>query len=190
MNSQDVWASGDSYEPYVGRWSRLVAQEFLKWLDIPVNSQWLDVGCGTGALSQTILTVCNPQKVKGVDRSEGYVAYVRNKVNDPRAEFEVGDAQAIPVESNMYDVAVSGLVLNFIPLPEKMIAEMMRAVTPGGTVALYVWDYADKMELMRYFWDAAQTLNPAAHDLDEARRFYLQSAFFERTIPEGWLETS
>ncbi|MEP6895294.1 MAG: class I SAM-dependent methyltransferase, partial [Chloroflexota bacterium] len=171
MNKTYNWASGDLYEPYVGRWSRLVAQEFLKWLDIPVNSQWLDVGCGTGALSQTILTVCNPQKVKGVDRSEGYVAYVRSKVNDPRAEFEVGDAQTIPVESNSFDAAVSGLVLNFVSQPEKMVAEMMRAVTQGGTVALYVWDYADKMELMRYFWDAAQAVNPAAHDLDEARRF-------------------
>ena len=84
MNTYNVWASGDAYEPYIGRWSRLVAQEFFKWLNVPINSQWLDVGCGTGALSQTILNVCNPKKIKGIDRSDGYAAYARAKVNDPR----------------------------------------------------------------------------------------------------------
>jgi SAM-dependent methyltransferase len=171
MNNQDVWASGDSYEPYVGRWSRLVAQEFLKWLDVPTQRRWLDIGCGTGALSQTILASCNPTTIKGIDRSDGFVAYARAKVNDPRAEFEVGDAQSLPVESNRYDVAVSGLVLNFVPQPEKMVAEMVRVVTRDGMVALYVWDYAGKMQLMRHFWNAAIALNPAAHDLDEGRRF-------------------
>lgn len=45
---KDVWASGDAYEPYLGRWSRLVAREFLNWLDVPANGEWLDVGSGTG----------------------------------------------------------------------------------------------------------------------------------------------
>jgi SAM-dependent methyltransferase len=171
MDKKDVWASGDSYEPYVGRWSRLVAKEFLKWLDVPTQKRWLDVGCGTGALSQTILATCDPTTIRGIDRSDGFVAYAREKVNDPRAEFEVGDAQSLPGESNRYDVAVSGLVLNFVPQPEKMVAEMARAVTQNGLVALYVWDYAGKMQLMRHFWNAATALDPAAHDLDEGRRF-------------------
>jgi hypothetical protein len=47
----------------------------------------------------------------------------------------------------------------------------MRAVRPNGIVALYVWDYAEKMELIRYFWDAAAALNPSAHVLDEGVRF-------------------
>jgi ubiquinone/menaquinone biosynthesis C-methylase UbiE len=171
MTNKDNWASGDLYEPYVGRWSRLVAQEFLKWLDRPFGGHWLDVGCGTGALSQTILNACNPQTVKGIDRSDGFVAYARNKVSDPRAAFEVGDAQALPVDSNVYDAAVSGLVLNFVPQPEKMISEMARTVKDDGVVAVYVWDYGDKMQLMRYFWDAAIALDPAVADLDESPRF-------------------
>jgi SAM-dependent methyltransferase len=168
---REVWASGDFYEPYVGRWSRLVAQEFIRWLDVPEDSQWLDVGCGTGALSQTILDLANPQKVKGIDRSEGFIEYARSKVSDPRATFETGDAQALPVESGTYDATVSGLVLNFVPLPSQMIAEMARAVRKGGVIALYVWDYAGKMQLMRHFWNAAAALNPAARDLDEGLRF-------------------
>ena len=171
MNRRDNWAAGDLYEPYVGRWSRLVAQEFLKWIDVPTRHQWLDVGCGTGALSQTILNAYDPQFVKGIDRSDGFVAYARDNVNDPRVTFEVGDAQSLPVDSGIYDSTVSGLVLNFVPQPEKMISEMARAVKELGVVAVYVWDYADKMQLMRYFWDAAIALDPAVADLDESPRF-------------------
>src|SRR5574341_67629 len=171
MKNQEVWASGDAYEPYVGRWSRLVAREFIQWLDLPFQKHWLDVGCGTGALSQAVLAAANPVRIKGVDRSEGFVLHAREKVKDRRAEFQVGDAQGLPVEDEAFDAAVSGLVLNFVPEPEKMVSEMKRAVCTGGTVALYVWDYAGKMQLMRHFWNAATALDPAARDLDEGRRF-------------------
>jgi SAM-dependent methyltransferase len=169
----DVWASGDAYEQYVGRWSRLVAKEFIRWLAIPEDRQWLDVGCGTGALSQTILNLAHPEKVKGVDRSEQFIATARGRVNHPNAEFVTGDAQALPVESETYAAAVSGLVLNFVPQPERMAAEMARAVRKNGTVALYVWDYAGRMQFMRHFWNAAAELDHAAYDLDEGRRFPL-----------------
>jgi len=182
MNRHDNWAAGALYEPYVGRWSRLVAQEFLKWIAVPIRCQWLDVGCGTGALSQTILNTCDPQIVKGIDRSDGFVAYARDKVNDPRVIFEVGDAQALPVDSDVYDAAVSGLVLNFVPQPEMMISEMVRAVKELGVVAVYVWDYADKMQLMRYFWDAAIALDAAVADLDESPRFPICNPYALREL--------
>jgi SAM-dependent methyltransferase len=169
--SKEVWASGDSYEPYVGRWSRLVAREFIRWLALRENCQWLDVGCGTGALSQAILEVANPQRLKGIDRSESYAEFARSRVNDPRAEFEVGHAQALPFESEIFDAAVSGLVLNFVPQPSQMVAEMARVVHGGGVVALYVWDYAGKMQMLRHFWNAVTALDVTARDLDEGKRF-------------------
>lgn len=175
MGNQDAlkesWASGDSYEPYVGRWSRLVAQEFVPWLAVPEGSSWLDVGCGTGALSQTILNIANAKSVKGIDRSPDFVDFVQRNVEDPRAEFEEGNAQKLPLADSSCDAAVSGLVLNFVPRPEQMVAEMRRVVREGGTVALYVWDYAGKMQFMRHFWNAASALDPSARDLDEGRRF-------------------
>ncbi len=169
----DTWASGDAYEPYVGRWSRLVARDFLKWLAIAPGSHWLDVGCGTGALSQTILHETAPDRIKGIDLSAGYIACALEQVQDERVSFEVGDAQALPGDVAHYDVAVSGLVLNFIPQPAKAVTEMARVVKPGGSVAVYVWDYASKMQLMRHFWNAATALDPDAFDLDEGRRFPL-----------------
>jgi SAM-dependent methyltransferase len=168
-----VWASGAAYEPYVGRWSRLVAPEFLSWLAVPPGGRWLDVGCGTGALSATILEHAAPREVVGIDPSPGYVAYAREHVPDARTRFEVGDAQALPYEEGWFDAVVSGLVLNFVPDPKRALAEMTRVTHSGGTVAAYVWDYAGEMQLMRHFWDAAVALDPAACQLDEGRRFPL-----------------
>lgn len=166
-----IWASGSPYELYVGRWSRLVAREFLAWLNVPTGSRWLDVGCGTGALSQTTLREADPTEVTGVDQSEGFVGHAREQVKDERVAFEVADAQHLPFEDARFDAVVSGLVLNFIPSPEQALAEMARVVRPDGTVAAYVWDYADGMQLMRHFWDAAMALDPDAQSLDEGPRF-------------------
>ena len=170
---KDVWAAGDLYEPYVGRWSRRVAREFLNWLAVPERKDWLDLGCGTGALTQTIVEQANPNSVIGLDSSPGYIEYAKARSPSACASFEVGDAHSLPVETASRDAAVAGLVLNFVPQPQRAVAEMARVVRPGCIVAAYVWDYAAKMELMRYFWDAAVALDPAAKELDEGRRFPL-----------------
>jgi len=174
----DVWAAGNLYEPFVGRWSRRVAREFLVWLSVPTGRDWLDVGCGTGALTQTILDLAAPRSVSAVDPSPGFVEYARAHVTDagvgapgPRATFAVGDAESLPTATGTIDAAISGLVLNFVPEPARGVAEMARATRSGGQVAAYVWDYAGKMELLRVFWDAAAELDPTALALDEGRRF-------------------
>ncbi|HWX48561.1 MAG TPA: methyltransferase domain-containing protein [Roseomonas sp.] len=169
-----LWAAGEAYEPYVGRWSRLVAAEFLGRLGLPPGGRWLDIGCGTGALSGAILARCEPASVLGVDPSEGFLAHARRHLTDARARFCRGEAQALPVADKAFDAVVSGLVLNFVPDQPKAVAEMRRAARPGGRVAVYVWDYADGMQMMRRFWDAAAALDPeGAGGRDEALRFAL-----------------
>ena len=165
------WAVGAAYESYVGRWSRLVARELLRWLCVPAGARWLDVGCGTGTLAQAVLAQAAPSGVVGVDRSSGFAAHARASTADDRVVFQVADARALPVADGGFDAVVSGLVLNFVPEPERMVAEMARAARPGSVVALYVWDYAGGMELMRRFWDAAKALDPRAAALDEGVRF-------------------
>lgn len=163
------WWSGDLYEPYVGRWSRLVAREFLAWLDAPAGLAWLDVGCGTGALAEAVLASANPGRVAGVDPSAGFLDFAGQRLGG-RVELMQGDAQDLPVASGEFDRVVSGLMLNFVPDQVRAAAEMRRAARPGGEVALYVWDYAGRMELMRHFWDAAAALDPRAAEFDEGRR--------------------
>jgi len=168
---KDVWASGDAYEPYVGRWSRLIARQFLAWLGVPPDKTWLDVGCGTGALSQVILDTASPRNVLGVDPSDGFVSFARHKVTDPRAKFQVGDAQKLPLADSSLDAALAGLVINFIPDQAKAVREMTRVTRSGGIVAAYVWDYSGEMQMMRRFWDEAVALDSNATPLDEVADF-------------------
>ena len=167
----DRWERGSPYERYIGRWSRPVAAAFVDWLAVGRGHDWVDVGCGTGALSAAILAGAAPASVVGIDPSADFVAGAAARVADRRARFTLGAAGAIPLETAAADVVVSGLVLNFIPDPGAALAEMLRVVRPGGVVAGYVWDYADGMELIRRFWDAAIELDPTARELDEGVRF-------------------
>jgi SAM-dependent methyltransferase len=169
----DHWDEGNPYERYVGRWSRLTAQEFLAWLAVPAAARWLDVGCGTGALSHTIVAQSAPVAVIGLDPSESYIAHAREQTVDDRATFVVGDARGLPFDEGAFDAVVSGLALNFVPAPVRAVEEMRRVARVGAVVAAYVWDYAGQMQLMRAFWDAATALDPAAVELDEGQRFPL-----------------
>jgi SAM-dependent methyltransferase len=168
----DAWKAGDSYDAYMGRWSRRIAPPFLDWLGAPDGREWLEIGCGTGALSAAILARCHPNSLISVDPSGDFLAKARANVTDARAEFRAGDAQALPMDAASRDVTVSALVLNFVPDREKAIAEMKRVTRAGGIVAFYVWDYpGGGLEFLRAFWDAAAALDPAARDLSEDRRF-------------------
>jgi SAM-dependent methyltransferase len=168
----DTWERGSPYEQYVGRWSRRVAPLFLSWLGVPAGRRWLDVGCGTGALCAAILDHCSPASVAGVEPSEGFLKSAKENLAG-RAALHQGSATAIPLGDGSVDATVCGLVLNFVPDPLAGLAEMARVTRKGGTIAAYVWDYAGKMELMRYFWDAAVELDASAAKLDEGPRFPL-----------------
>lgn len=168
----DTWERGSPYEQYVGRWSRRVAPLFTSWLQIPAGRSWLDVGCGTGALCATIVDNCSPSSVAGVEPSDGFLETAQENLAG-RASIQQGTASAIPLGDASVDVVVSGLVLNFIPDLQAALAEMARVTRSGGTLGAYVWDYAGKMELMRYFWDATVELDPGAASLDEGVRFPL-----------------
>ncbi|MBA3449206.1 MAG: class I SAM-dependent methyltransferase [Pseudaminobacter sp.] len=168
----DAWQAGDSYDSYMGRWSRQIAPHFLDWLDAPDGLDWLEVGCGTGALSAAILTQCDPSSLISIDPSEGFLAKARATIPDRCVEFQLGDAQALSLEPASRDVVVSALTLNFVPDKEKALAEMKRVARVGGTVGFYVWDYpGGGVEFMRAFWNAATALDPTAVDLTEDRRF-------------------
>jgi SAM-dependent methyltransferase len=168
----DRWSDAEAYRRYVGRWSALVAREFVAWLDIPTGTIWLDVGSGAGDVTNAVLDTAAPASVRGVDLSAAYVEYARQRIADERASFGVEDAAQLAGEADgAYDAVVSGLVLNFVPERESAASAMARVAMPGGTVAAYVWDYAGKMELMRHFWDAAVELFPESADLDEGARF-------------------
>jgi SAM-dependent methyltransferase len=170
-----VWGNTATYEAYMGRWSRPVAEAALAWLGLPPGLTWLDVGCGTGALTEAILEAAGPRQVLGVDPSAEFIATATEQITDPqvRCKFAIGDACALPVPSDAYDVVIAGLVLHFVPDSQLAIREMVRAARRGGTVAAYIWDFAGERQFTRYFWRAAMALDPAATAQDPNRQFSL-----------------
>jgi SAM-dependent methyltransferase len=130
------------------------------------------VGCGTGALCAAIVDHCSPSSVAGVEPSAGFLKTAKENLAG-RVALRQGSATTIPLGDASVDVVVSGLVLNFVPDQRAALLEMARVTGKGGTIAAYVWDYAGKMELMRFFWDAAVELDPDAAKMDEGVRFPL-----------------
>ena len=168
----DAWRSGGAYERYMGRWSRQLAPRFLQWLDAPPAQRWLDLGCGTGALGAAIVEHAAPRMLTGVDPSAGFLDAARDRL-PADVVLRQGSADAIPLDSAAVDMTVSGLVLNFVPDAVAALREMARVTVSGGTVAVYVWDYAQKMEMIRRYWDAAAQIDPAAGGLHQGERFPL-----------------
>jgi len=169
--ASDRWAVGDAYEAYMGRWSRLAAREFLVWLDADPGGSWLEIGCGTGALTSSICALCSPASIVACDPSASFVEHVRASVADASVSAVVAGAESLPSHPDGFDVVVSGLVLNFIPEPGRALTAMCERCRPGGVVGAYLWDYAGGVDLLRHFWAEAVACDPAATDHDEERRF-------------------
>jgi SAM-dependent methyltransferase len=169
----ESWTAGEPYERYVGRWSRMVAARFLPWLGVAAQTRWGDVGCGTGTLIETLLRQHDPASVAGLDRSAGYVAHARTRLQGARVGLAIGDAAALPWKDHVFDATVCGLLLNFLLEADLAVREMARVTMPGGVVAAYVWDYSRGMEMMRHFWDTAAALRAETAAFDQGERFPL-----------------
>ena len=170
-SSTDGWEAGQTYDDFMGRWSRPLAIEFLRWLQPEPGWHWLDVGSGTGALAAAICRAADPATVLGCDPSAPFVESATRSVDDSRASFVVAGAGSLPHRNGGYDAVVSGLALNFFPDAGSAIKEQLDAVRSGGVVGAYVWDYSEGMEFLRCFWDAAIAVVPGAERMDEGERF-------------------
>jgi len=134
-----------AYERFMGRWSRAVAPVFLGWLGARPRATWLDVGCGTGVLAETLLELCAPASVAAVDPAAAQVKAAARGPAAGRATFQVADARRLPFPDASFDVVASALVINFIPDRAPALAEMRRVARAGGLVAGYVWDFAEEL---------------------------------------------
>lgn len=171
----DQWAAGSSYEDFMGRWSRQLAPAFLSWLQIPPGTHWLDVGCGTGALTDAICAFADPASVVGCDPAAAFIEFAQAHSSDRRQTFVMADSSNLPCRPGGYGCVTSLLSLNFMPDPAGAIRDMRAVAAKHATLAACVWDYAEGMQYLRLFWDAAATQDPAAATLDEGKRFPLCS---------------
>lgn len=161
-----IWNDGHAYEAYVGRWSRPTAIAFLDWLGVRRDATWLDVGCGTGALTQAILKGFTPRHIDASDLSKAFLDVAIQTIHDGRVTFALANACDLPNASDAYDAVVCGLIINAVPDQPKALSEFVRCAKPGGSVGLYVWDFDGEMQMLRYFWESANMLDPPT-DVDD-----------------------
>jgi SAM-dependent methyltransferase len=166
-------SADEAYGWRVGRWSRQVGRSFIKWLGRPSGLRWLEIGCGTGALSAAILETARPSALVGIDPSDNDIGLARKKLRGTRAEFHQANAEALPFSAGAFDVVASGLVLNFLSDADLAMREMQRVAVPGGCIAGYVWDFGGEMQVVRRFWDAAIAVDGGAAQADQAVVFPL-----------------
>jgi SAM-dependent methyltransferase len=169
--NRDHWSAATSYEDYMGRWSRQLAPGFLSWLRLPRDTHWLDVGCGTGALTEAICKYAAPASVTACDPAAAFVDWAREQGYHALASFVVAGTGGLPARPEGYGSAASLLALNFFPDPAAAVREMQALVVPGGSVSACVWDYSGRMDFLRCFWDAVLALDADARQLDEGVRF-------------------
>ena len=171
---------GAAYEQMMGVWSRLVGEVFLDWLAPPPGLRWIDVGCGSGAFAELLVERCAPAEVQGIDPSEGQLAFARARPAARLAEFRQGSALALPFADDRFDAAVMALVIFFVPDPAKSVAEMARAVRPGGLVAAYAWDIPGgglpmepfRLELQAVGVEMPQPPHPGASRIEALRELW------------------
>jgi SAM-dependent methyltransferase len=200
MSNQAIrFNDGAAYEQLMGIWSRLAGEVFLDWLAPAKGLSWVDSGCGNGAFTELLAERCAPAEVQGVDPSEGQLAYARTRRQWNGIEFRQGDAMALPFPADRFDAGVMALVLVFLSDPAKGVAELMRVVVPGGTVATYMWDMdgggfplepllaemrgmgmrsplpasmsASRMEGMQKFWSGAGAVAVETREITVKRTF-------------------
>jgi SAM-dependent methyltransferase len=161
-----VFVDAGAYENFMGRRSRISGRKFVDWLALAKGLEWLDVGCGTGALGAVVLDAADPAALTGIDPSEIQIAGAGEKISDQRASFRVGDAMALPYDDDSFDVAVSSYALNYVPDKQKKMDEMARVVRPGGTVAAMVFDHAGGEDPARHFLRAMKARDADLHDAE------------------------
>ncbi len=160
MNRFSV-ASADAYQRGIGRWSRRLAPAFLAFCG-PLAGRVLDIGCGTGILTGSLLAQGGVTGVVGIDIGEPLLARARLDIADPRAAFDNADAAALPYADDHFDHAVSMLVVNFLEDRQASLREARRVTRAGGTVAAAVWDMRGGFMYARFAWDIAAALDADA----------------------------
>jgi SAM-dependent methyltransferase len=184
-----MFGNAEAYERFMGRWSRLVAPRLVDFAGLPERGRMLDAGSGTGSLAFAIAERSGQAQVLGIDPSREYVAYAvsKNPFSD-RVSFEAGDAQQLSFADGSFDAALSLLVFNFIPNPQKALLELRRVTRPGGKVSAAIWDYGADMRMLRTFWDAAVYTDPGAEKFDEKQMPLCRAGEMSALWKQGGLE--
>jgi ubiquinone/menaquinone biosynthesis C-methylase UbiE len=181
-------ASGRAYDGFMGRYSRPLAMAFADAAAVTDGYSALDVGCGPGALTSVLADRLGAAEVSAFDPSPSFVAACAER--HPGVTVRQGRAEAMPFDDARFDCALAQLVLHFVTDPAQAAQEFRRVVRPGGVAAACVWDFAQGMEMLRLFWDAALAVDPEAPDEARTMRFGRQGEIAELLTSAGFQDVA
>jgi ubiquinone/menaquinone biosynthesis C-methylase UbiE len=141
----------------MGRWSSRLAPLFMEFAGIKAGDQVLDVGCGTGVMTQAAAQL--GANAVGFDMSEQYLTYARAHRPHQNARYEQGDARKLPYPDSTFDAAISTLAIDVVPYAEEIVAEMRRVVKPGGILASALHEYRSALAPSFMLLDIAAVLD-------------------------------
>jgi ubiquinone/menaquinone biosynthesis C-methylase UbiE len=159
----------EAYDQYMGRHSRRLSPLLADFARVELGQDVLDVGCGTGALTEHLASRVGAAHVAAAEPSPGFAHACAGRV--PGADVRVAPGEDLPWPAETFDAVVSQLVVSFMQDAEAAVVEMRRVARPGATIAACSWDYAGEMQMLTTFWNAATTLDPGAPDEARALRY-------------------
>src|SRR5687767_84184 len=132
-----TWISGDFGQ--IAKFYEDEAQAFINRVGLKPESKVLDVACGTGNLALPAARL--GANVTGVDIAPNLVEQARaNAARDGlKAQFDEGDAEALPYGDASFDVVVTMFGAMFAPRPDLVASELLRVTKPGGLIAMANW---------------------------------------------------
>jgi SAM-dependent methyltransferase len=150
--------SADSYDVFMGRYSKPLATVFSDFADIGPGMTVLDVGSGPGALTAELVRRVGDGSVSAAEPSQQFVAAMRERY--PQVDIRMAAAEELPFGDHAFDASLAQLVVHFMVDPAAGIGEMRRVTRPGGIVAACVWDHNTGGGPLSLFWEAARALDP------------------------------
>lgn len=103
----------------------------------------LDVGCGTGEIVLRLAREYPRVTLLGIDVHEPHLALARERSREfgPRTEFKRGDAFALDFPARSFDLTLCRHMLQAVPQPQRVLAEMKRVTRQGGRLHVVAEDY-------------------------------------------------
>jgi SAM-dependent methyltransferase len=132
-----TWMDGN-YD-YFSRFMEPSAVQFLDRIGVKPGTTWLDVACGSGQLA--LIAARRGARVTGCDIATNAILAARGRATAEglQAQFDEGDAEALPYADASFDVVASIFGAMFAPRPDLAAAELLRVTRQGGTIAMANW---------------------------------------------------
>jgi ubiquinone/menaquinone biosynthesis C-methylase UbiE len=163
VTSTTFSGSSDAYEQFMGRYSRPLARAFSDFAGIEAGLRVLDVGAGTGALTDELVRRVDAGNVAAIEPSADYSSALRDRLAG--VDVRQGRAEELPWEDATFDAALSQLITVFLEDVPAATREQRRVLREGGIAATCMWE-VDGLDMTRALFEVRDRLAPGPRTVE------------------------